>query len=134
MARGARVLREAPVPLRPGRLPDLERIFASTVVVTDAITTDPATLLEVAGSVAIDAVGLDVVAPAAMPQLIDALAAYQLLRPTWVETRPSRGEGNPGSPATDSSSVMGRCGPSRMASSPLATEPSISQAIAPATR
>jgi len=95
MPRGARVLRLAPVPLRPGRLPDLERIFATTVVVTDATTTDPTTLLEAAESLAVDAVVLDVVAPAAMPQLIDALAAYRLLRPTWVETRTSRGERQP---------------------------------------
>jgi len=67
MPRGARVLRLAPVPLRPGRLPDLERIFATAVVVTDATTTDPTTLLEAAESLAVDAVVLDVVAPRRCP-------------------------------------------------------------------
>ncbi len=95
MPRPARVLRVAPVPLRPDRLSDLERIFATSVSVSEMATTDPAVLSEAAKSLAVDAIVLDVVRPAPLRRLVDALGAHQLLRPTWAETRTSRGELQP---------------------------------------
>ncbi len=101
MPRAARVLRVAPVPLRPDRMSDLERIFATTVVVTDTTTTAPAALLEAGRFLAVDAFVLDVVPPTAMPQLIDALSAHRILRPISIETRTSRGEFQPRFSACD---------------------------------
>jgi hypothetical protein len=95
MPRAVRVLRIAPDPLRPDRLAELERLFATTVLATDTVTTDPAALLHAGRTLAADAIVLDVVAPTAIARLIDTLAAHHLLRPTWIEARTSRGENQP---------------------------------------
>ncbi len=84
----------APVLLEAGPAVGSREDLATTVVVTARATTDHTARLEAARTLAVDAIVLDVVAPTAMAQLIGALAAHRVLRPTRVE-RTSRGERQP---------------------------------------
>lgn len=95
MARVARVLRLARLALRSNRRAELERIFGTGVEVFDTALADAGSLRQLARVLDVDAIVLDVVAPPALPELLDGLGDYRVLRPTWVETRTSRGELQP---------------------------------------
>ena len=85
----------APLPIRSDRAAELRRIFGGEVDVTETSLTEPSHVAAVAASVVADAVLLDVVAPAALRALTDALGSHTLLRPLLEYVRTSRGEQRP---------------------------------------
>lgn len=83
------------MPIRADRVAELRRVFGGVVEVTETSVTTPSHVEAAVRSIEADAVILDVVEPAALRALHDALGAHTVLRPIVNLVRTSRGEQQP---------------------------------------